>query len=162
MNDVYIRNATSGLVVRDGHVLLGRGDWPQPGTYWLPGGGQEPGETLAACAEREVLEETGVRVTAGPMLLLREYIPANHSGDRVPPGSNSHRVDALFWCHIVEEPDVLGGTVPDDGQTGVEWVPLDKVGALRFIPAYVRDRLVHLVALGEAGGPGGYYAGDVP
>ncbi|MCF3103065.1 NUDIX domain-containing protein [Streptomyces roseoverticillatus] len=79
----YLRNAASGLVVRDGHALLVRGTWPDPGseTYWLPGGGQQPGETLAACAEREVLEETGVRVTAGqnPELATRATAGTAHA-----------------------------------------------------------------------------------
>lgn len=45
----------------DGRVLLvQRAD---NGLWALPGGGMEFGETLAQCAEREVLEETGCRVT---------------------------------------------------------------------------------------------------
>ncbi|WP_143664847.1 NUDIX domain-containing protein, partial [Streptomyces sp. NRRL B-24572] len=56
-----LRPATSALVVKDDHVLLNVGDFPWPGTWSLPGGGQEPGETWAECVERELLEETGVR-----------------------------------------------------------------------------------------------------
>ncbi|WP_436719259.1 NUDIX domain-containing protein [Streptomyces sp. URMC 127] len=92
-----IRNATSGLVVRGGHVLFVRGDWPQPDTYWLPGGGQEPGATLLPCEEREVFEETGVRVAAGPLVQVRENISANHP-DGLVPADSEHRVDAMFWC----------------------------------------------------------------
>lgn len=44
----------------EGRVLLvQRSD---NGLWSLPGGGMELGETLAACGEREVLEETGYRV----------------------------------------------------------------------------------------------------
>ncbi|MEU1307795.1 NUDIX domain-containing protein [Streptomyces cinnamoneus] len=158
MSDRYIRNAATGLVVRDGHLLLGRGDWPGPGTYWLPGGGQKTGESLAACVEREVLEETGVRVTAGPMIHLHEHIPWNHPGS--PSTPHVHRIDAVFWCHLIEEPDALGGTVPDDGQTASEWVPVDKVAGLRFIPSSVQARLPGLIALAQAGGLNNFYAGD--
>lgn len=42
--------------------------------YVLPGGGIEPGETFATCAERECLEELGLVVRAGePMGMVREY-----------------------------------------------------------------------------------------
>ncbi|MFQ6200666.1 NUDIX domain-containing protein, partial [Streptomyces sp. NPDC000405] len=33
-------------------------------SIWISSRQRQPGETLAACAEREVLEETGVRVAA--------------------------------------------------------------------------------------------------
>ncbi|MFC5144841.1 NUDIX domain-containing protein [Streptomyces aureoversilis] len=155
-----IRNSASGLVVRDGHVLLLRGDWPQPDTFWLPGGGQEPGETLSACAEREVWEETGVRVRAAELLLVRENIPTNHP-DGPFPGSRSHRVEMLFWCELVDEPEVLGGTEPDTVQTGVEWMPVDKLTGLRFLPLWFGERLPALIDLGQKRARGGVYAGDV-
>lgn len=43
-------------------LLIKRGKPPEQGRWSLPGGGQELGETLAACAMREVLEETGVNI----------------------------------------------------------------------------------------------------
>ncbi|WSF36976.1 NUDIX domain-containing protein [Streptomyces sp. NBC_01351] len=54
-----IRTAATGLVVRDGPVLLVKGNWPQPDTWLPPGGGQKLGEPLYRAVEREVLEETG-------------------------------------------------------------------------------------------------------
>lgn len=53
--------AASTAVFRDGQVLLARrGQKPSPGLWSLPGGRVEPGETLAAAAAREVMEEVGV------------------------------------------------------------------------------------------------------
>ncbi|WP_428032351.1 NUDIX hydrolase [Ancylobacter sp.] len=53
--------ATSAAVFRDGRVLLARrGREPSRGLWTLPGGRVEPGETLAAAAAREVMEEVGV------------------------------------------------------------------------------------------------------
>ncbi len=55
-------------VIRDGagRVLISRRrDDDSFGGYWeFPGGGLEEGETLEACAVREVLEELGVTVAA--------------------------------------------------------------------------------------------------
>lgn len=45
----------------DGRILLVRRT--DTGTWALPGGTMEPGETIARCAEREVREETGLHVT---------------------------------------------------------------------------------------------------
>lgn len=42
--------------------------------YWeFPGGKREPGESSAACAAREVWEETGVRVQVVALLARREH-----------------------------------------------------------------------------------------
>ncbi|MEU2510787.1 hypothetical protein [Streptomyces syringium] len=44
-------------------------------------------------------------------------------------------MDAVFRCELLEEPDVLGGAAPDGPQTGVEWVPLEKLTDLRLLPS---------------------------
>ncbi|MDT0453137.1 NUDIX domain-containing protein [Streptomyces hesseae] len=153
-----IRNAASGLVVRDEQVLLVRGDWPRPGTWWLPGGGQQAGETLAACVEREVFEETGVRVKAENLVVVREYIQANHPEGHQMPSGAGHRVDAMFRCRILQEPPVLGGPLEDSVQLGVEWVPLDKLPGLRTLPPCLPTVITNAMAADPA--RGAVYLGD--
>jgi 8-oxo-dGTP diphosphatase len=52
------------LVVRDGRLLLLRraGTGYRDGWYVLPGGHQQLGESIVACAARELAEETGLSV----------------------------------------------------------------------------------------------------
>ena len=60
--------ACVGAVVHDdaGRLLLiRRGTEPNRGRWSVPGGRVEPGESPADAVEREVLEETGLRVRAG-------------------------------------------------------------------------------------------------
>ncbi|BAL92240.1 putative NUDIX hydrolase [Actinoplanes missouriensis 431] len=58
------------LLDRAGRVLLLHGGDPaRPGLHWwfTPGGGLEPGETVAEAAARELFEETGLRAAAGDL-----------------------------------------------------------------------------------------------
>jgi 8-oxo-dGTP diphosphatase len=60
-----------GAVIRDdaGRLLMIlRGHDPGRGLWSIPGGRIEPGETPEGAVVREVREETGLRVTCGPLL----------------------------------------------------------------------------------------------
>ena len=58
--------AVGAIVFKDQQVLLvKRGKPPAKGMWAIPGGSVELGETLKQAAEREVLEETGIRIKAG-------------------------------------------------------------------------------------------------
>ena len=51
------------IVIKDGTVLLGlRKNSHGDGTWAFPGGHLEFGESIKACARREIFEETGIRI----------------------------------------------------------------------------------------------------
>jgi 8-oxo-dGTP diphosphatase len=60
-----------GAIVRDDEgrlLLIQRGHEPEAGRWSLPGGRVEPGESDAQALAREMLEETGLIVTPGPLV----------------------------------------------------------------------------------------------
>jgi 8-oxo-dGTP diphosphatase len=62
--DARPRVGVGVLIVRDGRVLLGERIGAHGAHTWAPSGGHlEFGESVEACARREVLEETGLVVT---------------------------------------------------------------------------------------------------
>lgn len=72
----------------DGRILLMKGRMPPAqmgaGAWFTVGGGAEPGETLEACARREIAEETGFSpVELGPAVWRREGVGALASGEVV-------------------------------------------------------------------------------
>ena len=150
-----IRISAKAVVVHDGRVLLQRANWEGQECYFLPGGGQNPGEPLDATARREVHEETGLTVTVVRMLWVREYIGANH--DHADTEAGTHRVEVIFLCTPEGEPGQLGGHSEDDLQTGLEWVELEKVPGLNLLPHALRQPIAALAG----GEPAAAYLGDV-
>lgn len=75
------RVGVGAVVFRDGKVLLvRRGIPPSEGLWAIPGGLLELGESLAAGAEREIREETGVVIRAGAPCDALEFREKDEAG----------------------------------------------------------------------------------
>jgi len=68
--------AVGGVVIAPGPrvLLIKRGAPPMLGQWTLPGGRLQGGETIAAAIEREVFEETAIRVAAGSLIEVVEIM----------------------------------------------------------------------------------------
>ena len=63
------------VIVHEGRVVLVKRRFePLAGTWSIPGGAVEVGETLEACVAREMLEETGFVVEVGPVIEVLDRI----------------------------------------------------------------------------------------
>jgi len=72
--------AVGGVVLAPGPrvLLVQRAKAPMLGKWTLPGGRLKGGETIAQAVEREVLEETGIRVVAGSLIEVVEIMTEGH------------------------------------------------------------------------------------
>src|SRR5581483_9236556 len=74
-HNIYENIRTRTIVLYQGKVLLHPPGKDGSDEAWkVPGGGLEPHESLAECARREVLEETGIPVRVGRIAFLQEWI----------------------------------------------------------------------------------------
>jgi 8-oxo-dGTP diphosphatase len=94
-----VKVRVSGIIVRDGGILLiahrKRGD-----VYWLlPGGGVKYGEALDRALRREFQEELGIGVDVGEPVLMC---------DSIDPRGRRHIVNIVFRCAYREGTYTLG------------------------------------------------------
>jgi 8-oxo-dGTP diphosphatase len=106
------------VILRENKVLLvRRGVEPLRGQWSLPGGMLELGETLRQGVQREVLEETGLRVDAKEVLDVFDSIFPDAQGK-----AQFHYVIIDFLCVL------CGGELRAAGDvTEAVWVGVDKL-----------------------------------
>ena len=70
------RISVKAIVIKNNKLMLVKHvDADKNATWWaFPGGGLEEDETIFACAEREVWEETGLRVKAEKLKYVRQLV----------------------------------------------------------------------------------------
>ena len=122
-----------GVAVSDGRILLvRRGREPGMGRWSIPGGRVEPGETMAEAVVREMREETGLKVTCGPLVGWVERI-----------GPDYHYAIFDFEVEIAESAKPRAG----DDAAAVEWVSADALTERPLVPGLMDFITEHGVLL---------------
>jgi ADP-ribose pyrophosphatase YjhB (NUDIX family) len=110
-----------GLVVPE-VLLVRRGKPPNPGSWALPGGGQELGETAADAARREILEECGIR-------LGEVHLAANvDSIHRDSAGRVRWHYTIIDFAALWQGDQAVAG----DDVSELSWAPVDRLDSFRL------------------------------
>ena len=111
------------VVVKEEKVLLiRRANPPRQGDWSLPGGKQQLGETVAAAAEREVREETGIEIK---LLGLVDVIDSINRDDQKQIKYHYTLIDfAACW--------VSGTPAAADDASDAAWFSLEEIPALNL------------------------------
>ena len=115
----------AGAVVADGKVLLiRRGSEPMRGTWSLPGGALETGETILEGVAREVLEETGLRVKPLELLAMLDRIVRDEHG-----AVEYHYVLLDWLCELAETTQIDEARAGSDALE-IAWVSEEAMQAM--------------------------------
>jgi len=135
------------VVERDGTLLLVRHQKPDREPYWvLPGGRLEPGETIPRCAEREVLEETGLSGRFVEVLYVSEFLREGR-----------HTVDVTARVEVASGEAALGSDPEvEEGSEStlreLRWVETGELEEIELLPAWIKERLLEDAARGWTAG----------
>jgi len=109
---------------KDGVLLIKRSKPPYQGCWSLPGGLVDLGETLKAAAERELLEETGIRAALGEPVDTFDSIHRDEDG----------RVSAHFVLVVFSGSYVSGTLGAGDDAADADWIPLSRLDRIDTTP----------------------------
>jgi 8-oxo-dGTP diphosphatase len=131
-----IRNAVRALIMQNRQVLLLRKGGDERGErYALPGGGQEPGESLIDALQRECREEIGTTVIVDELLIVADYSRARS----LPKIGHRQLVEFLFRCRLPDGYRPTNGPQPDRHQLAVTWVTQSAIASLPLTPGFLRQ-----------------------
>jgi 8-oxo-dGTP diphosphatase len=123
------QGAGRALIIDQGRLLLVRGNGD--GTFWtLPGGRSDLGEDIKSCVMREVLEETGLKVTVGSFFAANEFYDES---------IGFHVLEMLFMATLADGGIPANWTDHDGPIIEARFFTLDEIKSLPFIaPEFLR------------------------
>lgn len=115
------RLGVGAVVFKENRVLLVLRSNPPARDQWaIPGGRVELGETLQTAAEREVLEEAGIRIRAGEPVYTFDAIDRDDAG-------------MVRYHYVIVDLDaeyLSGEPIPDDDARDARWISAQELHSL--------------------------------
>ncbi|SES45729.1 ADP-ribose pyrophosphatase YjhB, NUDIX family [Pedococcus cremeus] len=134
-----IRPSAGAFVQREGKILLiQRSD---NGNWSMPGGAQDPGESLTRTAVRETLEESGVHVRVTGLVGI--FTDPRHVVHYTSNDEVRQEFTVIYRADYVD-----GDATESDESTHVGWFTADEIVELRMDPSQ-RKRLEWAVSREE-------------
>ncbi len=127
------------VLIENNHLLVMKYQYGDQYIYNLPGGNPDPGELLCETIARECMEELGIDVEVGDMLVMGQV------------SGSEQRDDVL---HILFEGELLAGIpelqVGETSATEVLWMPIEQILNVIMYPN-VGEHLLDLIMTQQKG-----------
>ncbi|TKW67748.1 MAG: NUDIX hydrolase [Paracoccus denitrificans] len=97
--------------------------------WCLPGGGAEPGQSLPENLQREVQEETGLKVHVGEVILINEFKDSK---------AGFHQVDLIHRATLADGDQIVLAD-PEGVVNRARWVTQTELAGLQHRPRMLAD-----------------------
>jgi 8-oxo-dGTP diphosphatase len=111
------------------YLAIKRVNNPEKGTWEFPGGRVEHGETIEKAIEREVMEETGLKVDIERFVGWGQGVT-----NKTDTGIHIDRFVMFFECKLIK-----GKLKTDDTIADHKWAPLEEVMKFQPLSSPVKD-----------------------
>ena len=125
------------IILKEEKLLMVKHVNPESGdTWWIPPGGgiESQDNSILDCAIREVFEETGLQVTIGKLVYLREFIE---------PVPRIHHIELFFLAEDYSGDltiENIKGNGPDEHWIQqLAWFGQDEIQAIKVYPELLQD-----------------------
>lgn len=129
---------SAGIVIHNNQLLVMYRKKNNHMYYTFPGGTVEQGETPEAAAQREILEETSIRVEVDKLSYQIDIV-----------SKTSTKREYFYLCKYIDgTPQLLPGSIEyirlnEKNFYKPLWISLEKLAHLKLYPFEIRNRLIH-------------------
>lgn len=139
VEELQWRPSAYGVVIKDDSIVLTK----QQGTFHLPGGGVERGETYEEAVMREIREETGLEVK-NPELITVTTTFFTYYDEALKKHIHNQSILLFYACELVGGELSMDGFEESEKKIGgmPEWVPIAELKTLKSASTFDWQNLV--------------------
>ncbi len=124
----------AALIIHDNDLLLAQND--QYDCYYTVGGGIQQNETSENAVIRECYEETGCHFEIDRLVFVQERLYKVEGID--------HHEIVFFYLMKKRSLALYNGINTDQKKEHLHWIPIDELGNLNIVPAFIRTAVKNL------------------
>ncbi len=125
---------SAALIIKDNCLLLAKSD--NYDCYYTVGGGIQAGETSEEAVLREVYEETGKHLEIDRLMFVQERF--------YQAKKEKHHEVVFFYLMKNEDSEILQGTVTDQKNEHLYWIPLERLEQITLVPPFLKKAVNRL------------------